>query len=128
MESSIGQRRCKEGDMDKFRRRIFYPILDHVNGEMKRRFSKPNCEIMKGIQALNPKSKIFLQEETVFSFANIYECDLEDLKHELHQARRVVERKAQSGIDLSSVLEFTVFLEPYKEVFHQLFCLCRIAI
>lgn len=128
VESSIGQRRCKDGDKDKFRRHIFYPILDHVNVEMKRRFSKPNCEIMKGIQALNPKSKSFLQEETVFSFANIYECDLEDLKHELHQARRVVERKAQSGIDLSSVLEFTVFLEPYKEVFHQLFRLCRIAI
>lgn len=40
IESTIGQRRCKEGDKDKFRKGVFYPILDHLNAEMKRRFSK----------------------------------------------------------------------------------------
>lgn len=39
---SIGQRRCKEGDKDEFRKGVFYPILDHMNAEMKRRFSKTN--------------------------------------------------------------------------------------
>lgn len=71
---------------------------------------------MIGIQALNIKSKIFLLEETVLSLVSLYECDRENLKHELHQARRVVQRKAQCGNELSSVLEFTIFIESYKKV------------
>ncbi|XDV16315.1 hypothetical protein PO909_016087 [Leuciscus waleckii] len=35
-------------------------------------------------------------------------------------------RKFQTGIELSSLLEFTIFLEPFKEVFYQLFRLCCI--
>ncbi len=85
VESTVGQRRCKEGDMELFRSGIFYPILDCLSGEMQRRFSKSNCSIMQGIQALNPKSRNFLDEETIFGFARIYECDTDDIKHELHQ-------------------------------------------
>ncbi len=128
VESTVGQRRCKEGDMELFRSGIFFPILDCLSGEMQRRFSKSNCSIMKGIQALNPKSRNFLDEETIFGFARIYECDTDDIKHELHQVRRVLERKFQNGIELSSLLEFTIFFEPFKEVFYQLFCLCCIAV
>ncbi|ROL52542.1 Zinc finger MYM-type protein 1 [Anabarilius grahami] len=128
VESTVGQRRCKEGDMELFRSGIFFPILDCLSGEMQRRFSKSNCSIMQGIQALNPKSRNFLDEETIFSFARIYECDTDDIKHELHQVRRVLERKFQTGIELSSLLEFTIFLEPFKEVFYQLFRLCCIAV
>ncbi len=122
VESTVGQRRCKEGDMELFRSGIFYPILDCLS------FSKSNCSIMQGIQALNPKSRNFLDEETIFGFARIYECDTDDIKHELHQVRRVLERKFQTGIELSSLLEFTIFLEPFKEVFYQLFRLCCIAV
>uniref|UniRef100_A0A3Q4M441 HAT C-terminal dimerisation domain-containing protein n=1 Tax=Neolamprologus brichardi TaxID=32507 RepID=A0A3Q4M441_NEOBR len=128
VDSPIGQHRCKEDDKDKFKREVFYPILDHVHAEMEKRFNKTNCDIMRGIQALNPKSKNFLSEEIVVSLAGLYDCDIEDLKHELYQARKVVQRRAGCGNELSSVLEFTTFLEPYKEVFHQLFRLCRIAL
>ncbi len=58
---------------------------------------------MQGIQALNPKSRNFLDEETIFGFARIYECDTDDIKHELHQVRRVFERKFQTVIELSSL-------------------------
>ncbi|KAL3997012.1 hypothetical protein ACER0C_009668 [Sarotherodon galilaeus] len=112
VDSPIGQHRCKEDDKDKFKREVFYPILDHVHAEMEKRFNKTNCDIMRGIQALNPKSKSFLSEEIVLSLAGLYDCDIEDLEHELYQTRKV----------------FTTFLEPYKEVFHQLFRLCRIAL
>ncbi|MED6289515.1 hypothetical protein CHARACLAT_003661 [Characodon lateralis] len=83
---------------------------------------------MRSIQALNLKSKCFLSGELVLDLSRLFECDMEDLKHELYQARNVVQRRAQCGNDLSSVLEFTSFLEPYKKVFHQLICLCRIAL
>lgn len=131
VESTIGQRRFKEGDKDKFRNGVFYPILDHLNAELtltQRRFSKNNCDIMRGIQALNPKGESFLEEETVLRLACLYDCDVEDLKHELYQAKKVIQRKAQCGTELSSILDLTSFLEPYKVVFHQLFHLCRIAI
>lgn len=39
VESTIDQRRCKEGDKDKFRNGVFYPILDHLNAELQRRFA-----------------------------------------------------------------------------------------
>jgi len=41
VESTIGQRRCKERDKDEFRKGVFYPILDHMTAEMKRRFNQP---------------------------------------------------------------------------------------
>lgn len=116
-------------DKDTFRQRLLYPILDSLIGEMNRRFSKPNCLIMKGIQALHPKSTTFLQDEQVFGLSEIYGCDHEDLTHELHQARRILKRKAESGAaQLTSILDLTVFLEPYQEVFHELFRLCKIAV
>ncbi|KAK0131538.1 Zinc finger MYM-type protein 1 [Merluccius polli] len=127
VESTVGQRRSKEGDKDKFRTGVFYPILDHLNAELQRRFSKNNCEIMRGTQALNPKGESFLEEKTVLRLGCLFDCDVEDLKHELYQAK-VIQRKAQCETELSSILDFTYFLEPYKEVFHQVFHLCRIAI
>lgn len=72
--------------------------------------------------------KAFLEEETVLCLACLYDCDVEDLKHELYQAKKVIQRKAQCGTELSSILDLTSFLEPYKVVFHQLFHLCSIAI
>ena len=40
-----------------------------------------------------------------------------------------MQRKQQSGMaNLSGIVELTVFLEPHKDVFHELFRLCKIAI
>uniref|UniRef100_A0A3Q1H4Y5 TTF-type domain-containing protein n=1 Tax=Acanthochromis polyacanthus TaxID=80966 RepID=A0A3Q1H4Y5_9TELE len=122
-------RKCNDSDKDSFRRTIFYPIVDTILGELDRHFSKDNCDIMRGRQALDPKSKCFLQEQAVFRLGEIYESDSEDLSHELHQTRRLLQRKQQSGMQkLSSIVELAVFLEPHKDVFHELFRLCKIAI
>uniref|UniRef100_A0A3Q1FDQ5 DUF4371 domain-containing protein n=1 Tax=Acanthochromis polyacanthus TaxID=80966 RepID=A0A3Q1FDQ5_9TELE len=127
--STLGQRKCNDSDKDSFRRTIFYPIVDTILGELDRHFSKDNCDIMRGRQALDPKSKCFLQEQAVFRLGEIYESDSEDLSHELHQTRRLLQRKQQSGMQkLSSIVELAVFLEPHKDVFHELFRLCKIAI
>lgn len=70
--TSTGERRVDENDRENFKRHAFYPVLDSMTGELQRRFSKPNCTIMKGIQALHPQSITFLQEEALFSFAKIF--------------------------------------------------------
>lgn len=66
-------------------------------GEMEKRFSKPNPNIMEGILALTPSSSNFLKEEMMLLFAEAYGSDLQDLKNELNQARRLLERNRTKG-------------------------------
>lgn len=124
--STVGQRNC---DDEGFPRSLFYQVIDCLITELKRRFSKKSCEIMQGVQSLNPKSATFLNEEPLFAFAQTFESDLGDLKYEVHQTKRLLERRVKSGLDRpSTLLDFIVFLEPYKEVFHEIFRLCKIAV
>lgn len=108
---------------------MFYPVLDTMTGEMERSFSDNNCNIMKGIQALNPSSSSFLREEEIFLLANAYKSSVEDIKHELHQVGRVLDRLKMNGKESpTTLMEFVHFLEPYKDVFFELFRLCKIAV
>lgn len=54
-------------------------------------FSKTNCDIMNGLQALNPSSRSFLGDD-VMLLAKAYGSNADDLKHEIHQCKRVLER------------------------------------
>ena len=126
MMSSVGQRHWNEED---FPRSLFFQVIDCLIGELDRRFSGKNCEIMHGVQSLNPNSATFLNDEPLFAYAQTFESDISDLRHEVHQTKRLLDRRMKKGLDKpASVLEFLVFLEPYKEVFHELFRLCKIAI
>ncbi len=73
--STAGERRSDQDDKDGFRKNIFYPIHDCGIGELQ----KPNRNIMRDVQALHPSA-------TAFSFAEIYESNLDDLRHKLHWA------------------------------------------
>lgn len=68
---------------------VYYPVLDNVIRKIERRFSNANSNI---IHALNPSSPTFLREEAVLLLAEAYESNIEDLKYELHQTRRVLDR------------------------------------
>ena len=98
--------------------------------ELDRRFSNTNCELMRSIQSLNPQSDAFLKESNVVSFGCLYDADIDDLGHEFHQFRRVLDRKVQSGEVKRpcSTVELVCFMEPYREVFFELFRLCKIAV
>ena len=94
----------------------------------RRVFPNKNFEIMQGVQSLNPKGKTFLNEEPLLAFAQTFESDLEDLKPEVNQTKRLLDSREKSGMDRpSTLLDIVVFLEPYKEVFHELFRLCKIS-
>ncbi len=90
-----GERRIVHDDKETFQKRV---LSNTRMGELQRRFSKLNCKIMKGIQALHPQSSIFLREEDLFAFAVIFDSNVDDLAHELHQFKRVLERKENSGM------------------------------
>lgn len=73
-----GERRIDHDDKESFQKHVFYPVLNSMMVELQRRFSKPNCKIMKGIQALHPQSSIFLHEEDLFAFAEIFDSNVDD--------------------------------------------------
>ncbi|KAF3833304.1 hypothetical protein F7725_026969, partial [Dissostichus mawsoni] len=125
--TTVGQRETEQ-DKHGFRTAFFYPVIDQMLNELNRRFSNTNCDMMNSIQALNPKSKEFLKETTLFSFAQLYDANIEDLGHELHQFSRILDRKIKTGMQRpDSTVELVQFIEPYKEVFFELFRLCKIA-
>ena len=77
----------------------------------------------------HPQSVTFLHEEALFSFAKIFDSNVEDLSNELYQIKRVLDRKEKSGMRrLTTLPEFVTFLELFKEVFHELFRLGKIAV
>ena len=127
--STIGQREV-ERDKAMFCTSFFYPVIDSMLKELNRRFSNTNCELMTSIQSLNPQSDAFLKETNVFSFGRLYNADIDDLGHELHQFKRVLDRKIQSGeiTKPCNTVELVCFIEPYREVFFELFRLCKIAV
>lgn len=116
-------------EKESFRTGSFIPVIDVLLSEVKRRFSKENCVIMKGIQALNPCSATFCEKDVVFPFASKYNCSTDDLQYEIPQLKRILERKQSSGQETpKALIELAAFLESYKEVFHQMFKLCKIAL
>ena len=109
--SSVRER--SEQTRDSFRTSIFYPVLDIMLSELKKRFSKQNCAIMMGIQALNPSSATFCQDEFLFSFASIYACNIDNIRHEVHQMKRVLQKKVACGIQKpSNIVKLTNMIEP----------------
>ncbi|XP_035986697.1 zinc finger MYM-type protein 1-like isoform X1 [Fundulus heteroclitus] len=126
--TAVGQRES-ERDEDEFRKTFFYPVIDLVLSEINRRFSRTNWDIMSSIQALNPKKDAFLNKATLYSAARLYDSNIDDLGHELDHFSRVLERKIQTGMPRpSSTVELIQFIEPYKEVFFELYRLCKIAV
>lgn len=86
-------------------------------GELQKHFFKLNWNVMNGVQALFFNSNSIL-ESHLFFHSNVSPWWSESA--ELHQAKRTLERKRKEEL-----LKFTVFLEPFKEVLHELFQLCK---
>jgi hypothetical protein len=107
---------------------VMLPVLDRITSELERRFSEHNCSLMKGIQALTPRnSKKFLNEPDVMEFAKIYSLNQDDLVHEIHQLRRLIERKQPERGEMKGLMDVYIFLAPYKDAFSEMYNLYKIA-
>ena len=80
-----------------------------------------SMRVMIGIQSLSPNSKTFLDLTTLQDMAAKYNISAEDLFHEVYQAKRLLNRKSEEGISVSSLQQLTEFMEPYKDAFYALF-------
>ena len=63
--------------------------MDSLLSEIERRFTESNCNVLIGIHATSEK---FADFTALKPFANAYGANETDLSHELHQAKRPVER------------------------------------
>lgn len=96
--------------------------------ELQRRFSDKNQGLMKGIDALTPTSENFLDLESLKVIQETYKITLEDLKHEVHQVKRLIERKSRKGEMVPTTMQgLLIFLEPYQDAFFELYRLTKIA-
>lgn len=112
-----------------FRQHVFLPILDCINSELERRFSAEANTLMVGIQALAPKHHSFLDRGKLEAFSKLYRGDIEDLGHEIHQLKRLLERtEAKTPLNLETMLDLARFLEPFKLAFQEIFKLLNIAL
>ena len=106
--STVGERRSAPDDKDGLRKNIFHPILDYDWGVTE--------IILQALLQHNERrsTEQLFRRDTPFcsqrSMSQTY-----DLRHKLHQAKRILERKSKGGMQsLTSILDFTVFLEPFK--------------
>jgi len=115
--------KSKEG----FQKNVCFPVLDSLLTEIHSRFAETNCSVLKGIQSLNPASDSFADASCLQPFAELYSADLTDLSHELHQAKRLVERLDRNDKP-NTMLTFLSYLERCKEAFPELCRIGRIAV
>lgn len=113
---------------DEFKVNFFYPILDALLAELRSRFAVDTCGIIRGTSALNPKNKTFLQEAVLHGMASHYGCVEEDLKCELHQTKKLLERKMAAGVTVESIIDFANLMLPYRDAFFEMYKLICISL
>ena len=88
--TSLGKHETVSGPSD-FRRAVLYPTVDVFLTELKRRFCKENMEIFRSLSALDPTTRNFLDFDIILPLARQYYLNLEDVKMETRQAKRMLQ-------------------------------------
>lgn len=125
--STLGQEESPDSKHD-FCVNLYYPVLDHFLAELDSRFSQDNKNLLRSISALDPRSSKFFNAEAIEPMAVQYGVDLSDLAVELHQAKRLIQRKESEGIKITTLVQLSSFMSPYKDAFPDLCKLLTIAI
>lgn len=113
---------------DESKLNIFYPTLDALLLELRSRFAVGTCQIIRGTSALSPRNKAFLQEEVLQGMASHYGCVEEDLKCELLQTKKFLERKRTAGVIVESTIDFAKLMLPYRDAFFEMYKLICISL
>ncbi|XP_063765900.1 zinc finger MYM-type protein 1-like [Eleginops maclovinus] len=126
VNSQTGSKEPLETSED-YQNHCYFPVINRLISELDRRFSSDSCHVLKGATALNPKHETFLDKDTLLPMAEHYGVLIENLSAELHQLKRLIERKNQRGDVVSTTHDVLVLLRPYKDAFVDLFKLVCIS-
>ena len=127
VESTVGIRENMH-DAEQFCTGLYYEMIDNMLEELNERFSNNAFAIFEGVSALNPKSPSFLNYDKLINMAEHYGITDKNLKVELHQVQRLLDRKKEKDQIVNSTLEFSTLLEPYRDAFIDLYRLVCIAV
>jgi len=119
--------RPRTDSRDGFRQNVYFPVLDKFLCELEHRFAPSQCDALRGIQALTPSSDNFGDYASIQPFAELYQADLSDLSHELHQARRLLERMTDTDRP-TTLVGFVSHIEQFRAAFPELYRLGTIAV
>lgn len=120
--------RSKLTESQDFRSHIYFQVIDQIVNELKRRFSDTVCHILKGVSALNPQNKSFLELSCILDMALNYGISEKNLQVELHQTKRLLNRKKEKGEEITTLLDFYTMMKPYRDAFIDLYKLICIGL
>ncbi|XP_066975439.1 zinc finger MYM-type protein 1-like [Macrobrachium rosenbergii] len=125
--TTLGQEETPDSKHD-FSVNLFYPVLDRFLAELDSRFSEDNKQLLRSISALDPRSSKFFNAEIIEPMAVQYGVELSDLAVEVRQAKRLIQRKGSKGVKITTLVQLSSFMSPYKDAFPDLCKLLTIAI
>ena len=94
----------------RFSQNAYLAITDYLLNELNSRFSLDATAVMEGIQSLNPRSKAFLDMTTLQEMPLKYDKHVssDDLVHEVPPAKRLLDRKAEEGVDVDTLQQLNL--------------------
>ena len=125
MRNRRGKLLCQTS-MD-YRDHCYFPVIDRLLSELNRRFSSESSHILKGATALNPKHTTFMDKDSLWPMAKHYGITKENLSAEVHQGKRLIEKKRENGHVVNTTHDVLVLLKPYKDAFMDLYKLVCIS-
>ena len=121
--STTGTREQSTTSLD-YKINFYYPILDAILFELKRRFDEKNQKIMIALQACHPSSSKFLDVPTMKPLIEVYKLDINKLMTEAPLAKNTL-AKIEGMEEVSDVL---IQLYPLKAAFPVLISLYQICL
>ena len=98
--------------LDKYQVNLYYPVIDALFFELKRRFTDKNKHIMRAVQACNPTSSTFLDPKHLEPLVSTYCLDMDLVKLESPVAKRTLAKK-----DIQEISDVVIELAPLKAAF-----------
>ena len=110
-------------EIDNLKTCVYYPVLDFLISDMKKRFNKKNMMLLKSIHACAPDSNSFLDADVLLPMAKFYNLDLSAFHMEVTLAKRCLEKKP-----MDNVINILAELSPLRSAFPNVFKLIQISL
>ena len=105
---------------------VYYPILDSILSEIKKRFDNKNVALMKAVQSCSPLSSEFLEMDRLMPLVESYGfIDNDLLRMECVLAKRTLADKVQELETINDVLAAVI---PFKAAFPNLVKLLQLSL
>ena len=105
---------------------VYYPILDSILSEIKKRFDNKNVDLMKAVQSCSPLSSEFLEMDRLMPLVESYGfIDKDLLRMECVLAKRTL---ADKGQELETINDVLVAIIPFKAAFPNLVKLLQLSL